>query len=264
MSTDWLFAETPVVLIRAATGFPDALHPSEADLFCRQAAMPRHRQDLLDTAHVVVVGCGGLGSWIALALARMGVRALTLIDPDRFDRTNAPRQIVLPADLGAFKAHAVAANIEPHMTNRGAIRSIAQPFAEGLGLLDGSVQGVVVSVDNNATRLEASGWARIHGIAAVFVMLSRDGLRAQSFRQDIDGPCLSCVLPDLDPQVAAPCAAAAITSCYLAASHGVQMLADAIMGGSLTPSWRETSLDGSTERIARPTRRADCDACARG
>ena len=34
------------------------------------------------TAHVVVVGIGGVGSWSAEALARSGVGRLTLIDMD--------------------------------------------------------------------------------------------------------------------------------------------------------------------------------------
>src|SRR5437870_4131692 len=96
MSTDSSFLEKPDagILELRAPGFPGPQHPAEADLFCRQEAMPGHDQTRIANAHVAVVGCGGLGSWIALALARLGVSQLTLIDPDRFDRTNAPRQLM--------------------------------------------------------------------------------------------------------------------------------------------------------------------------
>lgn len=44
-------------------------------------------------AHVVVVGIGGVGSWAAEALARSGVRRLTLIDLDHVSESNINRQV---------------------------------------------------------------------------------------------------------------------------------------------------------------------------
>ena len=45
-------------------------------------------------AHVVVVGIGGVGSWVAEALARSGVARLTLIDMDHISESNINRQIL--------------------------------------------------------------------------------------------------------------------------------------------------------------------------
>src|ERR1041385_7769369 len=98
-----------------ANGFPLATHPAEVDIFSRQAAMPGHDQAAFDTAHVLIVGCGGLGGWMALALSRMGIRQLSLCDPDVFDRSNAPRQLMFPGDLGQSKAHVVAGHVATHM-----------------------------------------------------------------------------------------------------------------------------------------------------
>lgn len=50
----------------------------------------------LDTfrhARVAVVGLGGVGSWAAESLARSGVGALTLVDPDDLCVTNTNRQV---------------------------------------------------------------------------------------------------------------------------------------------------------------------------
>lgn len=44
-------------------------------------------------AHVVVVGIGGVGSWAAEALARSGVKRLTLIDLDHVSESNINRQV---------------------------------------------------------------------------------------------------------------------------------------------------------------------------
>lgn len=249
------------VLELVAPGFPPPAHVAEADLFCRQTAMPGHDQARLEAAHIAVIGCGGLGSWIALGLARIGVRALTLVDPDRFDRTNAPRQLVCSGDLGQPKAHAVARNVLTHMTNPGRVRGLACALDEASDRLDRSVSGIVAGVDNNGARLAASSLGLRRQIPVVFSMLSRDGLRAQIFLQRPGGPCLSCVLPNLDAESAAPCAAASVASCGLAAAHAVHLIAAGVMGTATVPTWRETSLDGSTERASTPGQRPGCPQC---
>jgi adenylyltransferase/sulfurtransferase len=266
MSSSYSFPDlqsAPARQEQAATGFPHAAHPAELDLFCRQAAMPGHHQPSIEDSHVAVVGCGGLGSWVALGLARAGVRRLTLVDPDLFDRTNAPRQLMEAQDLGCSKAHSLARNVLPHMTNRGTIVSIARAWGDALPLLSKPVDVLTVGLDNNAARLATANYARKIGIPAVFSMLSLDGLRTQVFRQDPAGPCLLCVLPNLSSEGAAPCAAANIASCLLAASHALMMTLAALDSRPGVPTWRESSLDGSTERFGYPSPRAGCRLCGR-
>lgn len=63
-------------------------------------------------AHVVVVGIGGVGSWAVEALARSGVRRLTLIDMDHVSESNINRQIhALEPTLGQAKAEAMRERI---------------------------------------------------------------------------------------------------------------------------------------------------------
>lgn len=63
-------------------------------------------------AHIVVVGIGGVGSWAAEALARSGVRRLTLIDLDHVSESNINRQIhALEPTLGQAKAVAMRERI---------------------------------------------------------------------------------------------------------------------------------------------------------
>ena len=70
------------------------------------------RFEALASAHVVVLGMGGVGSWAVEALARSGVGALTLVDLDFVCVTNVNRQ-VLAADstVGAPKADVMAARV---------------------------------------------------------------------------------------------------------------------------------------------------------
>lgn len=62
--------------------------------------------------HVCVVGIGGVGSWVAEALARSGVGRLTLVDLDNVAESNINRQIhALDGTLGQAKVQAMAARI---------------------------------------------------------------------------------------------------------------------------------------------------------
>jgi RNase P/RNase MRP subunit p30 len=54
------------------------------------------------------VGCGGVGSWLAAGLARMGVTNLTLVDHDDVERSNLPRLPgARPGDVGEPKVRVV-------------------------------------------------------------------------------------------------------------------------------------------------------------
>ena len=80
----------------------------------RAALLDRHTaatQDKLDAAHVAICGCGGLGSTIAVALTRIGVGHLHLIDFDRVDMTNLNRQQYFLKDLGQYKTEALRSNL---------------------------------------------------------------------------------------------------------------------------------------------------------
>ncbi len=63
-------------------------------------------------AHVVVVGIGGVGSWVAEALARSGVAKLTLVDMDHVSTSNVNRQVhSTDATIGQAKVIAMAERI---------------------------------------------------------------------------------------------------------------------------------------------------------
>lgn len=65
-------------------------------------------QAALAAGRVAVAGLGGLGSQVALTLARCGVGALHLIDFDRVDVANIHRQAYFPRHIGRLKTDALA------------------------------------------------------------------------------------------------------------------------------------------------------------
>lgn len=63
-------------------------------------------------AHVLIVGIGGVGSWVAESLARSGVGEITLIDMDHVAESNINRQIhALEGTLGMSKILAMKERI---------------------------------------------------------------------------------------------------------------------------------------------------------
>ena len=69
-------------------------------------------------ARVAVAGCGGLGSTLAIALARTGVGALVLVDFDVVEPSNLNRQQFFVDQLGQPKVEALAstlARINPYV-----------------------------------------------------------------------------------------------------------------------------------------------------
>ena len=78
------------------------------------ALIARHGSELhqrFSAASVAVCGLGGLGSSIAIALARAGIGRLLLIDFDRVDITNLHRQQYKAEQLGRYKTEALRENL---------------------------------------------------------------------------------------------------------------------------------------------------------
>ena len=74
----------------------------------------RHGKELhraFSSATVSVCGLGGLGSNIAIALARAGIGKLILIDFDRVDITNLHRQQYKASQIGIYKTDALSENL---------------------------------------------------------------------------------------------------------------------------------------------------------
>ena len=68
-------------------------------------------QSRFTSATVAICGLGGLGSNIAIALARAGIGKLILIDFDRVDLSNLHRQQYRATQIGRYKTEALAENL---------------------------------------------------------------------------------------------------------------------------------------------------------
>ncbi len=87
--------------------------PAKAEM--EKAMEIRHGKELqsrFSQAAVAVCGLGGLGSNIAISLARAGIGRLILVDFDRVDVTNLHRQQYKACQVGMYKTDALAENLK--------------------------------------------------------------------------------------------------------------------------------------------------------
>lgn len=125
----------------------------------------------LQGAHVAVFGVGGVGGYVVEALARCGVGALTLIDPDRVSESNINRQIIaLSSTVGQYKTHAAKARVlDIHPGCKVETREIF--YLPETDCLDFSAFDYVVdAVDTVSAKLSIIQRAREAGIPVISAM----------------------------------------------------------------------------------------------
>jgi tRNA A37 threonylcarbamoyladenosine dehydratase len=122
--------------------------------------------DRIRTAHVVVIGLGGVGSWAAEALARSGVARLTLIDLDHIAESNINRQIhALDDTLGKAKVQAMReriAHINPGCDVRCVedfVDSANWPAVALLQDVDETQLSIIDACDNVKAKTAMAAWS---------------------------------------------------------------------------------------------------------
>jgi tRNA A37 threonylcarbamoyladenosine dehydratase len=112
--------------------------------------------------HVAVVGIGGVGSWVAEALARSGVGEISLFDMDHVAESNINRQIhALDATLGMAKIEAMRVRIA--QINPDCKVNAFDAFVEPENwpqILPESVSAVVDACDQVRSKAAMADWAR--------------------------------------------------------------------------------------------------------
>ena len=124
-------------------------------------------------SRVAVVGCGGLGGYLVEELARIGVGALVLVDPDVFEEHNLNRQLLSSvARLGQAKVEAArerVAEVNPAVT--ASVHRTALTRANGEELLAGCT-AAIDALDSAGARLDLARSCRalsipfVHGAIA--------------------------------------------------------------------------------------------------
>lgn len=103
---------------------------------------------MMHRVFIDVIGIGGIGSPLALTLAKMGIPRMRFWDDDHVENHNLPHQMYKPKDIGRLKVEALRDNILEYVPD---IHIETMP--EHFGKDSVSLRGIVVSaVDSMASR----------------------------------------------------------------------------------------------------------------
>ena len=122
----------------------------------------------LSRSTVAVIGAGALGGAVAVALTAAGVGHLRVIDFDRVELSNLPRQTAYTtADVGREKATALAARLAALNPGVDVQASVARITAENVGDFISGSDVVLDCTDNGATMTLVADAARAASIPCV-------------------------------------------------------------------------------------------------
>ncbi|WP_457605495.1 HesA/MoeB/ThiF family protein [Nitratifractor sp.] len=139
------------------------------DYFHRQIQLwGEEVQERLRHKRVLIVGCGGLGSTLAMALGGSGIGAIDLVDFDEVSLHNIHRQIVFTLeDEGRNKAVVTAELIvrkNPFVT----VRAFERDFESFAAETEESYDLILDATDNLPVREKIDAWARERGTPWIY------------------------------------------------------------------------------------------------
>lgn len=189
-----------------------SLAPDRLERFARHIVLPEvggTGQVALADAHIVVVGCGGIGSPAIQYLAAAGVGHLTLIDDDTVDLSNLQRQTIFsPADVGRPKAQAAADWVRRYDPGIEVEARVQRVQANTVADLLAGAHGVLDGCDNFATRLLVSDACVAARVPLTSAAVGRFQGQVANFAGHLPGqPCYRCFVGDaFDAQDCDTCA----------------------------------------------------------
>ncbi|MBQ3120093.1 MAG: HesA/MoeB/ThiF family protein [Peptococcaceae bacterium] len=127
----------------------------------------------LQSKKVAVIGCGGLGGYLAELMARIGIGELVIVDGDSFDISNLNRQLLSETDtIGKSKAYTAADRI--HRINPDIKVSAFSTMltAENADALISGCDAVLDGLDNISSRKLLKQACSKAGIPYIFGAIS--------------------------------------------------------------------------------------------
>lgn len=112
--------------------------------------------DIVRQSRVTIIGCGGIGSWTALMIARLCPKQIVLYDDDTVENINMAGQFFSTDNINEYKTTAVARNLKKYASYFNTL-GLSTKFTEESGITD----IVITCLDNMTTRRTAfNTWKR--------------------------------------------------------------------------------------------------------
>ncbi|PCE13850.1 molybdopterin biosynthesis protein MoeB [Microbacterium sp. SZ1] len=180
-----------------------ALDPAELVRTARHAVLAgigEEGQRRLSASHVAVVGAGGIGSPVLLALAAAGVGTITVIDDDVVELTNLQRQLAHRAeDVGTAKTVSAVRAITALSPGAAVVPETVRLDAANATTLFADADIVVDTSDSFATRRDVAAATEALGIPLVWGAVQEWHAQATVFWSAPPAGHDAVVLADLFP-----------------------------------------------------------------
>lgn len=155
-------------------------------------------QMALRTAHMLIIGAGGIGSPVIHYLAAAGVGSLTIVDDDVVSLSNLQRQtLYATSDIGQPKVNIAAEKVRQMNPHVGVSAVKARVGIDNLPALLAGVNVVIDGSDNFATRLAVADAAYAAHIPLVSAAIGQFQGQLGVFRGwEVGKPCYRCFVGD--------------------------------------------------------------------
>jgi molybdopterin/thiamine biosynthesis adenylyltransferase len=214
---------------------------------------------------VLLIGAGAIGSHVALAMVRKGIKGLDIFDDDKVELKNLTRQLYNLNDVGKNKAMRLAKILSREGFFQTAIRGYPYRFQEALemGMDLSGYHAVICGVDNNPTKVSAARYCLAHGIPLIMNGVSRDGIQMYCVVQQPGKACFGCLMPHALNDNQYPCNLPGIIDVIQVVSgFAVYALDTVLMRRNREWNLRMISLDGSIPDSALSIAKKDnCPLC---
>jgi adenylyltransferase/sulfurtransferase len=178
-----------------------SLNDEELERYARHIVLPDiggAGQNAIKSAHMLVIGAGGIGSPVIQYLVAAGVGALTIVDDDVVSLSNLQRQTLYTTeDVGQPKAQVAAARVHalnPYVAVTPVETRVTA--AQMPNLLRG-ISVVIDGSDNFATRLAVADAANAARVPLVSAAIGQFQGQLGVFRGwEADKPCYRCFVGD--------------------------------------------------------------------
>ncbi|RSS81942.1 ThiF family adenylyltransferase [Streptomyces sp. WAC06614] len=163
-----------------------------AGLFARTAGL---LSPTLAEAHILLIGVGSVGSYLADVLVRSGVGRLTLVDPDRVEPANVGRALFGVKDIGGNKARMAARRlrrINRKLVVRWHGREVAALDSHTWLQLISGADLVIAATDDNQAQQRLNHLSYFVGRPTVFVGLYEGAAGGEIVFTTQGSPCWSC------------------------------------------------------------------------
>jgi molybdopterin/thiamine biosynthesis adenylyltransferase len=134
---------------------------------------------------IAIIGCGAIGSFTAISLAKMGFTKFVLCDFDEIENHNLPNQFFEEVDVGHFKSDRTKYHMIKFNSNCD-IESFSYDITKTKVFFKKDIKIVISCVDNMETRKYIFNRCKMNKHIQLFIDTRMGGLHGQVYTVDMN------------------------------------------------------------------------------